>query len=196
MRTTSMISAFGLAAAAALTLTASDARAQSGVPAPPPPGFEGQAAPPQGYYVPASVAQSGPRRITDWEEGEPIPPGYHPVTRIRKGLVIGGALTFGITYLLNVLIGAAVSDLGGKSALRLAIPVAGPFTLLSTGTASGDVFLVFDGLVQAAGVGMLIGGLAAPKTVLVRNDLAKFDIKPTPMVFGNNGAGFGFTGSF
>lgn len=197
VRTTSLISAFGLAAAAALTLTSSDARAQSGVPAPPPPGFEGQAAPPQGYYVPASVAQSGPRRITDWEEGEPIPPGYHPITRIRKGLVIGGALTFGITYLITALSGAVVADVsaGNREAMRLVIPVAGPFTLLSTGTASGDMFLVFNGLVQAAGVGMLIGGLAAPKTVLVRNDLA-FQIKPTPMTFGSNSAGFGFVGSF
>ena len=41
----------------------------------------------QPMYVPQSVAISGPRQITTWQEGEPIPPGYHPVQRIRRGLV-------------------------------------------------------------------------------------------------------------
>jgi hypothetical protein len=200
VRNTSTISAFGLAAAAALTLTSQDVRAQSGAPAPPPPpGFEGQAAPPPpGYYVPPSVAASGPRRITDWEEGEPIPPGYHPVTRIRKGLVIGGAVTFGVVYLTTALIGAAVSDLGAKSGKLLLIPIAGPFATLSTGTTSGDFFLVLNGIVQAGGVAMLIAGIAAPKTILIRNDLGKpkLELLPTPMTFGANSGGFGFVGKF
>ncbi|MFT3771190.1 MAG: hypothetical protein QM820_37725 [Minicystis sp.] len=168
-----------------------------------PPGYEPQAAPPpSGYYVPASVAASGPRRITDWEEGEPIPPGYHPVSRIRKGLVIGGAVTFGVTYLLTALTGAAISDIGkattggGRSAKLLLIPIAGPFAVLSTQSTFGDFFCVLDGVVQAAGVGMFIAGLAAPKTVLVRNNLAKVEIRPMPMSFGKNSAGFGFVGSF
>ena len=203
-----MMGVMAITAAATLTLDAGEARAQSGAPAPPPPGYEPQVAPqpqvlPPGYYVPSSVVASGPRRITDWEEGEPIPPGYHPVTRIRKGLVIGGAVTFGVTYLLTALTGAAISDIGkatgggGRSAKLLLIPIGGPFAVLSTGSTFGDFFCVFDGLVQAAGVGMFIAGLAAPKTVLVRNDLAKhFDIKPMPMTFGKNSAGFGFVGSF
>ncbi|APR75066.1 Hypothetical protein A7982_00412 [Minicystis rosea] len=202
MRKTTLISLMAITAAATLTLDAGEACAQSGAPAPPPPGYEPQVAPPPqlppGYYVPGSVAVSGPRRITDWEEGEPIPPGYHPVTRIRKGLVIGGAVTFGVTYLLTALTGAAISDIGGsKSAKLLLIPIGGPFAVLSTHSTLGDFFCVFDGIVQAAGVGMFIAGLAAPKTVLVRNDLAKhFDIKPMPMTFGRNSAGFGFVGSF
>lgn len=198
------------ALAAALTLGAADARAQSGAPAPPPPGFEPQIAPqpmpPQGYYVPQSVAASGPRRITDWEEGEPIPPGYHPVTRVRKGLIIGGAVTFGVVYLSNVLAAVIHSDAckslscTGGSWNALYAPIVGPFIQMGyTSSATGNFFLVLDGLVQAGGVAMLIAGIAAPKTVLVRNDLAlskKFEIKPMPMSFGSGGAGFGFVGKF
>jgi hypothetical protein len=216
VRKTLTISAVALAAAAAITLGPTDAHAQ-GAP-PPPPGYEPQAAPPPpgyapqgyapqgyapqpgyapqgGYYVPPTVAQSGPRKITDWQEGEPIPPGYHPVSRIRTGLVVGGAVTFGVMYLCTALGGAIAHDVGSRSGDLLFIPIAGPFAVLSTGTATGDFFMVLDGLVQAAGVGMLIGGIAAPKTVLVRNDLA-LTIQPTPMTFGQNSAGFGFKGTF
>jgi len=205
VRKTLTIGMMGLAAAAALTLGAGDARAQSGAPAPPPPGFEPQIAPPpQGYYVPQAVAASGPRVISDWETGEPIPPGYHPVTRVRKGLIIGGAVTFGVVYLLTALTGAVVNDVSvatggtGRSAKLLLIPVAGPFTLLGTTvSAAGQFLLVLDGVAQAGGLAMLVAGIAAPKTVLIRNDLAKkFEIRPTPMTFGAQSAGFGFVGKF
>lgn len=207
VRKTLTIGAIGLAAAAALTLTSADASAQSGYPSPPP-GFEPAVAPPpQGYYVPPSIAMSGPRQLNDWEPGEPIPPGYHPVTRIRKGLVIGGSVLFGTVYLISALTGAAVSDVCtasgsascGRSAKLLFIPVVGPFTMLgNTTSALGNFALVLDGLAQAGGVAMLIAGIAAPKTVLVRNDLAKpkLEISPVPMSFGSNSAGFGFVGRF
>jgi hypothetical protein len=193
----------GLAAAAMVTLSPGQASAQA-PPPPPPPGFEPQAAPaPPGYYVPNSVAQSGPRRIDDWQEGEPIPPGYHPITRIRKGLVIGGAVTFGTVYLINVLAAAIATDtcsvgaLGCSTLSALYIPVAGPFVQLGNShSATGSFGLVFDGLLQAGGAAMLIAGIAAPRTVLIRNDLAGIELTPTPMTFGKTGAGFGFKGTF
>lgn len=203
---TLMMSAMGLAAAAAVTLGPGDARAQSGAydAQPPPPGYAPM--PPQGYYVPPSVAASGPRVIKDWEEGEPVPPGYHPVTRIRRGLVIGGAVTFGVVYIINVVTAAIYHDadksLGGSGTklTPLYAPIVGPFIQMgSTSSATGNVFLVLDGLAQAGGVAMLIAGLAAPKTVLMRNDLGKntkLEIMPTPMTFGSNSAGFGFVGKF
>src|SRR3954469_8973442 len=55
----------------------------------------------QQVYVPQSVALSGPRMIKDWDENQPIPPGYHRDTRVRKGLVIGGAILFGVPYLYS-----------------------------------------------------------------------------------------------
>jgi hypothetical protein len=204
------ISVMGLATAAALTLGSTDARAQSGAYAPPPPGFEPQVAPqpmpPQGYYVPPSVAASGPRVIKDWEEGEPVPPGYHPVRRVRTGLIVGGAVTFGVVYLINVMVAAIYQDTDkafggtGSRLTPLYAPIVGPFIQMgSTSSATGNVFLVLDGLAQAGGLAMLIAGIAAPKTVLVRNDLGKnnkLELLPMPMTFGSNSAGFGFVGKF
>src|SRR5262249_33082790 len=58
----------------------------------------------QPSYVPQSVALSGPEELRNWHEGEPIPPGYKPVERVRKGLIIGGAITFGALYSLSALV--------------------------------------------------------------------------------------------
>src|SRR5438128_10206318 len=43
----------------------------------------------QQTYVPQSVALSGPAEIKTWNDGDPIPPGYHPVSRMRVGLFAG-----------------------------------------------------------------------------------------------------------
>jgi hypothetical protein len=209
-------------AGAALALTPGTASAQDPPPAPyppqapapyPPQAYPPQAYPPQGYAPPVYImpapqqAPAGPRKITDWEEGEPIPPGYHKVTHVRLGLVIGGAVTFGVTYLFTAFAGAlvSVSDIGNAtncgmscaSAKPLLVPVAGPWIVLPhSDTATGSFFLVLDGLVQVAGLGMLIGGIAAQKTDLVRDAVGKVEVQPTPLVFDNKGAGFGFKGTF
>ena len=202
MTKTFITTGFGLVAAAAITLTSGQASAQGygSPPPPPPPGFEPQAAPPPaGYYVPNSVAQSGPRQINDWEEGEPVPPGYHPVSRIRKGFVVGGAVTFGTLYLITVISAAVYHDASGGSgsANGLYIPVVGPFVqMANTSSATGNVFLAIDGLGQAAGAALLIAGIAAPKMVLVRNDLAKVEIQPGLVSLSKSATGFGFTGTF
>ncbi len=193
----------------------------AGYPAPPagyaapPPGY---AVPAGGYYIPAGPqayyappgAYAPPPIITDWEPGQAIPKGYHPSTRIRKGLVIGGAVTFGVVYLLTALAGAVTSDVGDvtcgsgcsggtRSAKLLLIPVGGPFALVgATGSATADFFLVLDGVAQAGGLAMLIAGLAAPQPILVRDVAKNVDLKlmPTPMMFGATGAGFGLRGTF
>jgi hypothetical protein len=135
----------------------------------------------QPSYVPQSVAMSGPRMIKDWNEGDPIPPGYHPSTRLKKGWIIAGATTFGVTYLLTAF-GASIADAAqDNSATALFIPVAGPFIQMgqcSGSCAVGDFWLGFDGVVQAAGLAMFIYGLASPSTVLVRNDLGSNETKP------------------
>ncbi len=166
----------------------------------------------QQIYVPQSVALSGPRVIKDYEEGDPIPPGYHADTQMKKGLVIGGAVTFGVMWLLSVIAGAAIDDTNkitssypsttttkssDKSGTFLYIPIAGPFLQMTrTDSATGNVFLAIDGVAQAAGATMLIVGLTSPKTVLIRNDLA--EVRVTPMRLGENGhaQGFGLVGTF
>ncbi len=180
--------------------------------APPPPPYavagDGQYVAPmqqqtQQTYVPQSVAMSGPRVIRDWHEGEPIPPGYHPSTRIRTGLVAGGAAMFGAPYLISVLVAAAGADLqsnsgGTNAAAPLYIPVVGPFITMGnvSDSATADVFLVIDGLLQATGVALFIYGLAVPKTVLVRNDLGALkNVMATPVI-GKNFTGVGLSAQF
>ena len=155
----------------------------------------------QQTYVPQSVALSGPRVLKDWREGDPIPPGYHPVERIRTGMVAGGATMFGVPYLISALVAAGTADNGCCGAMW--IPVIGPFiqmTQWGTSDASavdtGDIFLVLDGALQAAGLAMFIYGLAVPKTVLMRNDLGFVkNVMPAPMV-GRDFTGVGITGQF
>ena len=140
----------------------------------------------QPSYVPQSIAMSGPAHM-DWDDERTPPPGYHLETRVRKGLVIAGAVTFGSMYILTALTAAAINDTSSGNAGVLYVPVAGPFMYLGeTGSQSGKVILVIDGLAQAAGAAMLITGLAAPKTIAVRNDLAKVNITP---VFGPGSVG-------
>jgi hypothetical protein len=154
----------------------------------------------QQVYVPQSVALSGPRMIKDWQEGEPIPPGYHRTTRVRTGLVVGGALTFGIPYLYSGLIASAGADIGdvnntSNSLAALYVPVLGPFIEMGqTNSATARYFLALDGLAQGAGLFMLIYAIASPRNILVRNDLAMLTV--TPVKMGHDGQGLGVFGRF
>jgi hypothetical protein len=153
----------------------------------------------QPSYVPQSVAMSGPRVISDWEEGEAIPPGYHQSTRIRKGAVIAGSVVFGIFYLISTGVAAAGADVHPGAAnpeAALWIPGIGPFIQIgSTSSATGDWALAVDGIAQSGGLALLVYGIASPRPVLVRNDLG-FRVVPRPMALGRNGGGFGLVGSF
>jgi hypothetical protein len=154
----------------------------------------------QETYVPQSVALSGPDEITDWEVGSPVPPGYHPVQRVRKGAIIGGAVTLGALWAISACGAAIVHDanangVGTDNADALFIPVLGPFVQMSrTTSATGNLFNLIDGLGQSAGATLLIWGLTSPKTLLVRNDLG-MTLIPAPYV-SSRGAGLGLTGTF
>jgi hypothetical protein len=168
----------------------------------PPPGY-GQP-PPGVYYAPApgyATAPMGPRMI-DYEEGDTIPPGYRTGTRIRKGLVIGGSVMLGAGYLLSAMvagIGQLASNIesGNKDFGPVLIPVVGPFIGIGTthASAGGAFGLAFLGVTQTAGLGMLIGGIAAPKTVLIRNEVGGVKFTVSPQI-GATSAGMGIVGSF
>ncbi len=146
-------------------------------------------------YVPQSVAMSGPRVILDYDDETPVPSGYHTETRVRKGLVVGGAVTFGVMYLLTAFGASVAHDVGG-GADALYVPVLGPFIQMgNSDSSSGRFLLAVDGAAQAAGAAMLIYGIAAPKTVLVRNDLG-LTTHIVPMRMGNGGTGLGLVGTF
>ena len=154
----------------------------------------------QQVYIPQSVALSGPRMIKDWNEGEPIPPGYHRTTRVRTGLVVAGALVFGIPYLYSGLIASAGTDISNDTGTEnklgaLYVPVLGPFIEMGqTTSATARYFLAIDGLAQSAGAFMLIYAIAAPRNILVRNDLAMLTVLPVKM--GAEGQGVGVFGRF
>jgi len=145
--------------------------------------------------VPTTVAMSGPRVINDWEPEEPVPPGYHPETRVRKGLVIGGAIPFGVFWLFSAM-AAAVGEDTNYDNQALYIPAVGPFIQLpKNATSTARFFCILDGVVQTGGLAMVIYGLASPKDVLVRNDLGKLHLEPRPFI-ARGGGGMGLGGSF
>ncbi|HEX7602288.1 MAG TPA: hypothetical protein VF316_11810 [Polyangiaceae bacterium] len=139
--------------------------------------------PPQAAQPTYVMVYGGPRVITDYEEGDRIPSGYHKEDRMRTGLFAAGAGVFGGMYLLTAFVGWA-----GEVPL-LCAPVVGPF-ILAAGAHDSDAsvagILIFDGLVQAAGLAMLIGGISSTRTVLVRDKMTTLTV--TPMVGRATGA--------
>ncbi|KYF68855.1 hypothetical protein BE15_28300 [Sorangium cellulosum] len=135
----------------------------------------------------------------NYEEGQAIPEGYRVEPRARRGLIIGGAVTFGVTYVLSAMVGlVAEADEraqggSGASYMPLYIPLAGPFITIGTAEAKGGgVFiLMIDGLAQVAGAAMFIGGIAAPEKKLVRNDVS-LSVKP---IVSADTLGLGVSGS-
>jgi hypothetical protein len=150
----------------------------------------------------ASPQQSGPRIITDWQPGDPIPTGYHPVQRARTGAIVGGAVTLGVLYFMTVFVAAVWTDVANANhesnpVAGLFIPVVGPFvTLTQSSSATADILLAFDGLGQTAGAVLLVWGVTSPRNVLLRDGDAQPRLVPRPMLLGKNGAGFGLSGTF
>src|SRR5690606_38236504 len=142
-------------------------------------------------YYPTPPQDERPETLP-YVEGEPVPEGYRVDTRIRKGLVIGGAVTFGVTYLAAA--GLAVQAHNDEydaadelfedesDANVLFIPIAGPFIMagkLAEERREAAAVAAVDGLAQAAGLSMFIAGLAAPKTVLVKDETHSLSVTPT-----------------
>lgn len=172
----------------------SDAPAQASPPPPGPPPPMG--APPPGapyyYYYPAQAPATLPYRAD-----APVPAGYRLEEKTRTGFIIAGSIVIGVPYVIGL---SAVSTRDSNNGANwLLVPVLGPWiaigarrkactpsntnnTTTTTTTTDngldclGDAFatmaLVFDGLIQATGATLLVVGLAVPKKVLVRQDMA------------------------
>lgn len=168
----------------------------SPAPQPPPPQYAPpQYAPPPQYAAPpqyyAQPPQYPPR--LDYEEGDAIPPGYSVRSRLRKGLVVGGAVTFGVLYVLSVLVADSVRGTDSDNLRSLYVPAIGPFIALSK-VQGGNGVLILDGVGQTAGLIMLVAGVAFPRHELVRNDiLASMHVVP---LLGSGLGGFGLAGAF
>jgi hypothetical protein len=99
---------------------------------------------------------------------------YHEVERPRYGLMTGGLVTFGVSWSLTALIGYLANE------NRVAIPIVGPLLVAhsldtdpwNAGNRAGVVFLVFDSLIQTAGVAMAIAGAATHRRVRIYDRVA------------------------
>jgi len=154
-----------------------------GPPPYPPPPYQPApgAAPPPGYGPPGYASQSAapvyaPQEITDFDDSAPTPYGYTRVERTRKGLIIGGAVTLGATYLATTFIGAVAAEFDkaegrDTNIAPVFLPVAGPFLEIGeTDSPFARFCLAVSGAGQVAGAVMLLYGLSSSRTVLVRND--------------------------
>jgi len=167
----------------------------------PPPGYPpgyappGYAPPGYGYGAPPGMPSAA---TLPYEEGDPIPPGYRLDSRVRKGLVIGGAVTFGVPWFFSAMI-ASIVDSGSirSDAWPLFIPALGPFIAMGTldSEGAGTFWLALDGVAQAGGLAMLIAGIVAQEKRLVRIGESGASMTLTPMQLGQGGMGFGLVGT-
>ncbi|HYP76605.1 MAG TPA: hypothetical protein VER12_11640 [Polyangiaceae bacterium] len=175
--------------------------------APPPPGYAYAYPAPPGYMYAAPTRLRPPESVP--YNGGPVPPGYHVEEHVRRGLVIGGAITLGVPWVLGVTI-ASGYDFSNQSGW-LVVPALGPWLTLATRdtekncsvytqvvTCSQDnsvrTMLVLDGLTQAAGTFMLLYGLSSTKKVIARDFVGSLHFTPAPM--GKLGYGGLLSGEF
>jgi hypothetical protein len=188
-------------ALASLAFAASTAGAQDGAPPPsygaPP---AAQLPPPSGppYAQPQPYPQPQPYGQPPYAQPQPYPQPPPPETRTETrpilGLVITGVAMLAVSWIIH---GAIISPFAGYSlasgfqdswsVFRASgiIPLAGPWVQLAVkpdglGSDGWGPYLVVDGVLQAAGLTMLIVGLAVQEehTVVARGDAPSFAIAP------------------
>lgn len=141
--------------------------------------------PPANTYIQPNtyVMGYGPTRL-HYEEGKPTPQGYHLEEKPRLWMVITGSILFGVTYLPTSIFGAAgLSNRGADKSWPLMIPAIGPFIATATiKTVDANGLLIWDGILQTAGISLLILGLTLTEKSYVRNDIAKSNLFVAPMV--------------
>jgi hypothetical protein len=180
---------------------------------PPPPGY-GQP-PPPGYYPPPGYGQpyypppgqpTDTRPVTmEYDEEQPIPAGYHLRTKVRAGLVGGGAGLLGGLWIVSIFVGifgnAGNALVGAEEKWTpMYIPMVGPF--ITIGTASNDLsgggtaLLAVDGIGQLGGAAMIVLGIALPKKTLVRDAVAFSPLPGMTVMPTFTGNGAGLVGTF
>lgn len=128
--------------------------------------------PAQGYSPPFD-----PRpRFLPYRPGEPAPPGYRYDEQVRRGAVIGGAITGGVPYLLGLLVASSENFTNKRGFLVL--PALGPWLTLLTRDSTCDaqlpisectedfstrLVLTIDGLLQTGGAILIASGVLNPR---------------------------------
>lgn len=116
----------------------------------------------------------------EYIDGSEVPDGYTKVERVRKGLVIAGAVTWGVSWLIAATAAASLDEEVQEDTAPLFAPIVGPFIAMATlePEGAGRAALLVNGVAQVAGAAMLIGGVAATKTVLVRTGSTEINVRP------------------
>jgi hypothetical protein len=117
------------------------------------------------------------------EAGAPVPQGYRIETSTRDAAASArkaGLLFFGVGY--GAAYVGALAVPGRVAALY--VPVIGPFTVLEGRETWVKGLLIADGVVQAAGAILLIGGIAGSGEQLIRVDWAGLQLAPTASTTG------------
>lgn len=140
----------------------------------------------------------------------PPPAADAPPPGARTTHIVAGAATTVVSYGLAV--GASFlfdeRDLNGAHDLR--IPIAGPWMALgkagcpesdpdcsAVGVVLGAIFMIADGVTQAAGLGVIGEGLFLDTSSRARSREAEGPtVRAVPVQIGKSGAGIGFVGSF
>lgn len=167
----------------------------------PPPGYY----PPPGGYYPNAPPPSDPRPVSmEYDEGQDIPQGYHLQSKVRGGLIGGGAGLLGGLWIISIITGAignAGNNLVGSEErwTPMYIPIVGPFVTMGTAAPNlggdGVALLAIDGIGQLGGAAMIVLGIAVPRKRLIRD--ATFEPLPgVKMMPTFTGTGAGFVGTF
>jgi len=141
---------------------------------------------PPGYL---ETPGSWPRKIP-YDEERSAPTGYRVGSEPRRGMWITGLSIFASTYGLTALIGGAIVAEEEEAGGWLLLPVVGPMGFAAQdGLDDADDRRGFAAMTllsgaQAAGLTLLIVGLATERKVFVRNDVASsgpsVTLAPTP----------------
>ncbi len=131
-------------------------------------------------------------------------PGPQPMVHtVRKGLVIGGSITFGISWGLAVLVSSSITNASdcsdcGKVSRVLWIPVAGPIiadAVDNSSAAQEHVLLTGWSLIQAGVLAMFVIGLVGHDVPAIEAMAEPFHLHLIPTV-DRNRTGLALAGNF
>jgi len=169
---------------------------------PPPAGYAAPGyPPPQGYAY--GSGDTRPVRL-EYHEGAPEPEGYVLKSKIIKGMVIPGAIIFGVFYGISVM-GGQIENENGYNGDALYLPVIGPiiwgysdqpYDDPGEDTSDRETAGLMLGVSQGVGVTLLIAGLVARSKYWVREDLAGVSVTVAPTALGPRSTGLGVIGEF
>lgn len=167
----------------------------------PPPGY--------GYGAPTSAAVARNEAYLRWRsmpdkmpfrEDEGIPEGYRMVSRRRTGAMVAGGTMLGVGWLGSTI--AAAADLQADHLQTLAplyVPVVGPWIAMGLDGQRGDLTpmggwaLALDGVVQGAGLGLLVWGGVNKRQLLEKKAFSLTSVMPS---IREDGAGVHMAGRF